>query len=96
MRLITDPALRFAIRVYLPLRVGLSTVAAVVRALYRGDLSPDPILRPYLGISPIEGDWRDWASAVCGGIVCSFILRWPCPSFSAGSLRSGDGWDERA
>ena len=68
MRSIADPALRFALQVYLPLRVGLSTFAAVVRALYRGDLSPDPVLRPYLGVSPIEGGWR--------GLLLGVWQRW--------------------
>jgi hypothetical protein len=58
----------FALQVYLPLRVGLSALAAVVRALYPGDLAPDALYRPYLGLSPIEGGWR--------GLLLGVWQRW--------------------
>jgi hypothetical protein len=61
-------ALRFALRVFVPLRMALSAVALLVRALYRGDLSPDPILRPYLGVSPVEDGWR--------GLLLGVWQRW--------------------
>jgi hypothetical protein len=50
-------AWRFALQVYLPLRVGLSAITAIVHALYQGHLAPDALYRPYLGSSPIEGGW---------------------------------------
>lgn len=58
----------FALQVYLPLRVGLSAIMAIVRALYRGDLAPDALYRPYLGLAPIEGGWR--------GLLLGVWLRW--------------------
>ena len=61
-------AWRFALQVYLPLRVGLSAIMAIVRALYMGDLAPDALYRPYLGLAPIEGGWR--------GLLLGVWLRW--------------------
>ena len=53
------PAWRFALGVYFALRLGLSGLAALVRTLYRGDLSPHPLFRPYLGIPPVQSGWQD-------------------------------------
>jgi hypothetical protein len=66
--LFRDRALRFALRVYLPLRVALSAVTGLVRALYPGDLQPDPVLRPYLGVAPVEGGLR--------GVLLGVWQRW--------------------
>ena len=52
-------ALGFALKVYAPFRLALSAIALLVRVLYRGDLSPDAVFRPYLGVSPVRGGWRD-------------------------------------
>ena len=58
----------FALQVYVPLRLAVSGVAAVVRALYAGDLVPDAVLRPYLGAMPIDGGWR--------GLLLGVWQRW--------------------
>jgi hypothetical protein len=68
MKFFSDPALRFALRVYLVLRVVLSGIAALARAVYPGDLWPDPVLRPYLGVPPVEGGWR--------GLLLGVWQRW--------------------
>ena len=68
MRLFKDPAVSFALKVYLGMRVALSAIAAFVRMAYHGDLGPDAVLRPYLGILPVEGGlagillgvWQRW------------------------------------
>lgn len=68
MAFLKDRAFRYALQVYLPVRIGLSAVSALMRTLYRGDLTPDPVLRPYLGIAPVErglrglllGVWQRW------------------------------------
>jgi hypothetical protein len=52
-------ALGFALLVWMPLRVALSMIAFLVRSLYRGDLSSDPVFRPYLGLPPVGEGWRD-------------------------------------
>jgi len=57
-------ALRLALQVYLPWRLALSGMAALARALYAGNLSPDSVLRPHLGIPPIEGGARGWLLGV--------------------------------
>lgn len=62
------PAWRFALGIYAILRLGLSSLAAVVRTLYHGDLSPHPLFRPYLGIAPVEGGWR--------GLILGVWQRW--------------------
>jgi hypothetical protein len=67
-KLLTDPALRFAAQVYLSLRLALSALAGTIWVLYPGDLAPNPVLRPYLGIAPVEGGlfgltlgvWQRW------------------------------------
>jgi hypothetical protein len=58
----------FALQVYVPLRLAMSGLAALVRGLYAGDLTPDPVLRPYLGAVPIEGGWR--------GLLLGVWQRW--------------------
>lgn len=68
MRRFTDPAWRFALQVYVPLRVALTAIAAAVRALYPGDLSPHPVLRPYLGVVAVEGGWQ--------GLLLGVWQRW--------------------
>ena len=52
-------ALGFALKVFVPYRLGLSAIVLLVRTLYTGDLAPDPVFRPYLGVSPVPGGWRD-------------------------------------
>jgi hypothetical protein len=44
--------------------VGLSGLALLVRALYRGELGPDLVFRPYLGVPPIQGGWQEWLLGV--------------------------------
>jgi len=67
-RAFKSTALRYALQVYLPFRVVLSGVAALVRGLYPGDLGPDPVYRPYLGVPPIEGGVR--------GLLLGVWQRW--------------------
>jgi hypothetical protein len=67
-RVLKSPAFRFALQVYLSLRVALSGVAALVRALYPGDLGPHEVLRPYLGVTPVEGGAR--------GLLLGVWQRW--------------------
>jgi len=52
-------ALGFALKVFVPFRVAASGLALLVRILYTGDLAPDPVFRPYLGVSPVKGGWLD-------------------------------------
>ena len=61
-------ALRHALQVYLPMRIVLSGLAALLRGLYQGDLSPDPVFRPYLGIAPVTGGLR--------GLLLGVWQRW--------------------
>ena len=43
------------------LRAGFDfRLALLVRALYRGELGPDLVFRPYLGVPPIQGGWQEW------------------------------------
>ena len=62
--MLKDPAVRFALWVYCPLRIALSGLAALVRGLYAGDLAPHPVFRPYLGVAPVEGGWREMLMGV--------------------------------
>jgi hypothetical protein len=62
------PALGFALRVFVPWRVAVSVFALLLRILYAGDLSPDPVFRPYLGIPPVNGGWR--------GLLVGVWQRW--------------------
>jgi hypothetical protein len=68
MKLSKDPALRFSLQVYVPLRVVLSAIAALVRVLYPGDLTPRAVFRPYLGVAPVEGGAR--------GLLLGVWQRW--------------------
>jgi hypothetical protein len=67
-KLFTGHAFRFALQVYLPLRVVLSAIAALVRVFYPGTLTPDAIFRPYLGVAPVEGGLQ--------GILLGVWQRW--------------------
>jgi hypothetical protein len=62
------PALGFALRVFVPWRVALSAFALLLRVFYSGDLAPDPVFRPYLGIPPVHGGWR--------GLLVGVWQRW--------------------
>jgi hypothetical protein len=54
-RAISDPALRYAILVFVVMRVLVSLWAALVLAVTRAPTTPDEVLRPYQGIEPISG-----------------------------------------
>jgi hypothetical protein len=66
-------AWRFVLPLYLALRISLSSLAALIYVLYSRlyedrDLSPHPILRPYLGLSPLDGGLR--------GLLLGVWQRW--------------------
>jgi hypothetical protein len=67
-RYLRDPALRFSLAVYVPLRLVLLAIAALACALYPGSLLPDPVYRPYLGAQPINEGW--------GGLLLGAWQRW--------------------
>ncbi len=51
----SDPAFRYAVVVFLVMRVVISFWMAVVLAVTRPPTTPDDILRPYQGVEPITG-----------------------------------------
>ncbi|MBI3287148.1 MAG: glycosyltransferase family 39 protein [Chloroflexi bacterium] len=50
-----DPAWRYALGLFFALRIGLSLFAALLVSISDAPLDPDPILRPYQGIPPVQG-----------------------------------------
>lgn len=54
-RVVSDPALRYAVLVFLVLRLGISLWMALVLAITGAPTTPDDILRPYQGVEPIRG-----------------------------------------
>ncbi|MDY7040887.1 MAG: mannosyltransferase family protein, partial [Chloroflexota bacterium] len=57
-RLGHDPAVRYALIVWLVLRVTLSALAVLVLYLLPDvPLDPDPLRRPYLGVEPVTSGW---------------------------------------
>jgi hypothetical protein len=62
------PALRHALQVYAPVRVTLSALTVLIRALYAGGSALDWENRPYLGITAVEGGWR--------GLLLGVWQRW--------------------
>ena len=54
-RLISDPALKQAVLVFVVLRLVISVWAALVLAITHAPTSPDDVLRPYQGIEQISG-----------------------------------------
>lgn len=60
----SDPATRFALTIFLVLRIGISLWMMGVRTLYNVPLPPDPTLRPYVNVpaEPALGleVWQRW------------------------------------
>jgi hypothetical protein len=54
-RVVSDPALRYAVLVFLVLRLGISLWMALVLAITDAPTTPDDVLRPYQGVEPIRG-----------------------------------------
>jgi len=54
-RLGSNPAFRFALSVFVVMRVVISLWAALVLAVTKAPTSPDEVLRPYQGVEPITG-----------------------------------------
>ena len=54
-RVLSDPALRYAVVVYLVMRVAISRWMALVLSVTGVPRTPDDILRPYQGAEPITG-----------------------------------------
>jgi hypothetical protein len=54
-RVKSDPAFRYAVVVFLVMRVVISLWMALVLAVTRPPTTPDDILRPYQGVEPITG-----------------------------------------
>jgi len=52
---LSDPALRYALLLFLVTRVVISLWAALVLGITRAPTTPDEVLRPYQGIEPISG-----------------------------------------
>lgn len=52
---ISDPALRYALLIFLAMRIVISLWMAFVLAVTRVPTTPDDILRPYQGVQPIIG-----------------------------------------
>jgi hypothetical protein len=53
------PAWRFALLVFLVMRVSLSIWMWGVRQVFPQPVTPDPVLRPYLGITPETNPWLE-------------------------------------
>ena len=53
--LASDPAFRYALSLFVAMRVVTSLWAALVLALTQAPTSPDDVLRPYQGVEPISG-----------------------------------------
>ena len=51
----SDPALRYALSLFLVMRVGISLWVALVLVVTRPSTSPDAVLRPYQGVEPVSG-----------------------------------------
>jgi len=51
----SDPALRYALSLFLVMRVAISLWVALVLIVTRPSTSPDAVLRPYQGVEPVSG-----------------------------------------
>ena len=51
----SDPALRYALSLFLVMRVGISLWVALVLVVTRPSTSPDAVLRPYQAVEPVSG-----------------------------------------
>jgi hypothetical protein len=49
----------FVFLLFLLMRFGLWGWMVLAREMYRGDLSPHPIYRPYMGVQPINNVWLE-------------------------------------
>jgi hypothetical protein len=55
MKVLSDPAFRYALSLFVVMRVVISLWAALVLAVTQAPTSPDDVLRPYQGVEPISG-----------------------------------------
>jgi len=59
VKVLSDPAIKWALGIYLAMRVAISLLAALVLWLVKPPTNPDPLLRPYQGVAPILGGWAE-------------------------------------